>query len=153
VSDEEIVKSYSDMVYKIAFSYARNRTDADDIFSDTFLKFFAKKRKFESEEHRKAYLKRVTINCAKTFFQKNKRELLFNEAACKSVEPEFQDNDVLDSVMKLPEQQRTVIHLFYYEDYSITQISKILQLNENTVKTNLRRAKEKLQPMLKELIT
>lgn len=153
MNDEEIVRHYANMVYKIAFNYTRNKIDADDIFSETFLKLFRKKRKFESDEHQKAYLIRVTINCAKTFLSKRKSELPLDEAYSEIMELNYHHNDVLASVVNLPEQQRTVIHLFYYEDYSIPQISKMLQMNENTVKTHLRRAKEKLKPMLKELVT
>lgn len=152
MTDEEIVRQYADMVYKIAFNYARNKTDADDIFSETFLKFFKKSRNFENEEHRKAYLIRMTINCAKTFFSKNRRNVQLEERLAESYDQTFRANEVLEKVMELPEKYRVVIHLFYYEDYSISQISKVLDLNENTVKTHLMRGKQKLKPMLKELI-
>jgi RNA polymerase sigma factor (sigma-70 family) len=65
MNEEEIVRTYADMVYKIAYRYVANPTDADDVFSETFLAYFKKERTFEEEEHRKAWLIRVTINCAK----------------------------------------------------------------------------------------
>lgn len=65
MNEELVVKTYADMVYKIAYRYTANPTDAEDVFSETFLAYFKKDRAFESEEHRKAWLIRVTINCAK----------------------------------------------------------------------------------------
>lgn len=65
VSEEFVVRTYADMIYKIAVRYVRDLTLAEDVFSETFLAYFRKERSFESEEHRKAWLIRVTINCAK----------------------------------------------------------------------------------------
>ena len=64
-SEDFVVRTYADMVYKIAVRYTANLTDADDVFSETFLAYFRKERQFNSEEHRKAWLIRVAINCAK----------------------------------------------------------------------------------------
>lgn len=61
INGEEIVRRYSDMVYKIAMRYTRNQYDAEDVLSDTFLTYFKKERVFDSEEHRKARLIKVTI--------------------------------------------------------------------------------------------
>ena len=63
--EEQIVRTYADMVYRIAYRYVKNSIDTDDVFSEVFLAYFKKERTFESEEHRKAWLIRVTINCAK----------------------------------------------------------------------------------------
>ena len=63
-SEDFVVRTYADMVYKIAVRYTANLTDADDVFSETFLAYFRKERQFNSEEHRKAWLIRVAINCA-----------------------------------------------------------------------------------------
>ena len=65
MNEEAVVRTYADMVYKIAYRYVANPVDADDVFSETFLAYFKKERVFPEEEHRKAWLIRVTINCAK----------------------------------------------------------------------------------------
>ena len=64
MNEETVVRTYADMVYKIAYRYVLNQADADDVFSETFLAYFKKERVFQDEEHRKAWLIRVTINCA-----------------------------------------------------------------------------------------
>ena len=65
MNEETVVRTYADMVYKIAYRYVADPTDVDDVFSETFLTYFKKERVFHDEEHRKAWLIRVTINCAK----------------------------------------------------------------------------------------
>ena len=61
----EVVRAYSDMVYGVAMRYVRNRTDADDVYSEVFYRYFRRERTFESEDHRKNWLLRVTVNCSK----------------------------------------------------------------------------------------
>ena len=62
----EVIEKYKDMVYRIAFSYCRNRSDADDVFQEVFLRYFRKSPVFENAEHEKAWLIRVTVNCSKS---------------------------------------------------------------------------------------
>ena len=75
------MRTYADMVYRIAYRYAKNSIDTDDVFSEVFLTYFKKERTFESEEHRKAWLIRVTINCAKDLLaQRSQLQQLHEEA-------------------------------------------------------------------------
>ena len=69
MTDEEIVRFYSDMIFGVAMRYVRNSTDADDVYSEVFLRYFKRVRSFDSEEHRRAWLLRVTVNCAKDFLK------------------------------------------------------------------------------------
>lgn len=64
---DEVIKEYSEMVYRLACSVSQSKTDADDIYQEVFLKYIVKKRIFETEEHRKAWFIRVTINFSKKF--------------------------------------------------------------------------------------
>ena len=119
-----------------------------DVYQEVFLRLAKKMPEFESEEHKKAWLIRVTINCTKTMlnsnFLKHRAELDEN---LKFETPER--HDIYYAVLNLPIKYRTVIHLYYYEDYSIKEISKIMKLNENTVKSRLARARTKLEKVLK----
>lgn len=149
MNEEEVVKTYSDMVYKIAFNYLHNWHNADDVFSETFLKYFKKKRVFVSEEHRKAWLIRVTINCAKDFLASNRSHV---ELEAVESTAHYSDNfigsELLSAINQLPAEDRNLIFLYYYEDMSVGQIAALLNMNANTVKTRLARARKKLGQFL-----
>lgn len=144
----EIVKKYFNMVYKLALSQSNNVANAEDITQEVFLRYIQKDIEFESEEHIKAWLIRVTINCSKSvysssWFKKNvplSEEIAFDE-------PEV--SDVYYAVLELPQKYKTVIHLFYYEDLSVAQISEYLKIKESTVKSQLHRGRELLKNKLK----
>lgn len=148
---EEVVRTYSDMVYKIAFNYVRSPEDADDVYSETFLAYFKKEREFESEEHRKAWLIKVTINEAKTLLSKRSYGEEINDEILggedKSLDT-IQSLDLKEAILRLPEHQREVIMLFYMQGLSTEQISGILGKNKNTVAVTLMRAKEALRKYL-----
>jgi RNA polymerase sigma-70 factor (ECF subfamily) len=147
-STEAVIKNYADTVYKLAFSLVRTKSDAEDIFQEVFLRYVKKSTVFENEEHRKAWLLRVTINCAKKHW---------SSAWVRRTKP-LDDNSIFslpeetgldDALRKLPQKYRSVIHLFYYERYSVEQISTILHVKQSTVRTQLTRARAQLHEMLK----
>ena len=148
--EEQIVRTYADMVYRIAYRYVKNTIDTDDVFSEVFLAYFKKERIFESEEHRKAWLIRVTINCAKDFLAQRSRLQQFNE---ETVPDPVESNidtymDLHAAIEQLRPDYREVIKLYYLDDLSVKQISQILNRNENTVKTQLSRARDTLRHIL-----
>ena len=147
-----LVESYGENLYAIAFNVCGNIHDAEDVVQDTFLSYFTAKKEFESEEHIRAWLIRVAINKAKNktraFWHRNTVAL---EDYMSSAEfPSSEASDLFEAVMKLPEKYRIVIHLFYYEDYSIKEISEILGLSSGNVKVRLSRGRESLRNTLKE---
>lgn len=151
MNEELVVKTYADMVYKIAYRYTANPTDAEDVFSETFLKYFKKDRTFESEEHRKAWLIRVTINCAKELLShRNPWTELNEEIAADPMGGGEQElsMDLRQAIDRLKPEYREVILLHYIEGLSIARISEVLGRNENTVKVHLSRAREKLRVFL-----
>ena len=145
---EETVEKYSNMVYRLAMARTRNIETSEDVYQEVFLRLARKMPEFESEEHKKAWLIRVTINCSKSIlnssFIKHRADLDEN---LSFETPER--HDIYYAVLNLPIKYRTVIHLYYYENYSIKEISKILQLNENTIKSRLSRARQKLEKTVK----
>lgn len=148
MSGEEIVRTYSDMVYRIAYRYMSNPDDAEDVFSETFLTYFKKERTFESEEHRKAWLIKVTINCAKTMLAgRTYNEEIDDRLMDASVEDTPRDEilDLRRAIEKLPPSYKEVITLFYLQDLTVRQIAQILDKSESAVKVALHRAREKLQ--------
>lgn len=151
-SVDEIFRKYGDKIFSAAFSVCRNRADADDVVQDTLIRYYSLNKEFESEEHLKAWLLRVAINRAKdivhSFWRRNQTqwEDYMDELAFE--EPE--DSRLFEAVMALPEKYRTVIHLFYYEDYAVDEIAHILHRSKGTVKSQLNRGRTLLKNMLQE---
>ena len=143
------------MVYRIACRYVQNPIDAEDVFSEVFLAYFKKERTFESEEHRKAWLIRVTINCAKDcVMQRSQWAQIHEETVADEESQDSQDSDtymdLYAAIERLRPEYREVIKLYYLDDLSVKQIALILDKNENTIKTQLARAREKLKAYLEE---
>ena len=120
---------------------------------ETFIQYLSSKKDFETEEHIRAWLIRVVINKAKnknnTFFRRNVLPL---EDYIETLTFETQESsELFETVMKLPEKYRIVIHLFYYEDYSVNEIATILKVTPNNVKVRLSRGRLSLRNTLKEV--
>ena len=148
--EEQIVRTYADMVYRIAYRYVKNSIDADDVFSEVFLAYFKKVRVFDSEEHRKAWLIRVTINCAKDLLGQSAQTQQINEEILADQTTRDTDTymDLHEAIERLRPEYREVIKLYYLDDLPVKQIAQILSINENTIKTRLSRAREALKSML-----
>ena len=149
---ELLAERYGDSVYSAAFSVLRNRADAEDAAQDTFLRYHVSDREFESEEHIRAWLLRVAINRAKSmtvaFWRRNK-EPLDDYAETLSFE-EQGDRELFDAVMALPERYRLVLHLHYFEGYSVEETALILGVRPGTVKSQLSRGRALLRKELGE---
>lgn len=160
LSTDEIIDKYADMVYRLAVSETGNREDAQDIFQEVFLRLVRCRDRIFDEEHLKAWLLRVTVNCVKkqrgSFWS---RKVLAGEeavgeqpdekAAYSYEAVENADSPVMQAVGELPEKYRSAVYLFYYEELSIAQIGRILGAKESTVKSHLYRAREILKIKLK----
>ncbi len=143
ISAHDAFKKHSDMVYRLAFARVKNKYDADDILQEVFLRFIKHKDKVENDEHLKALLIRITINCSKSMLTSSwfKKTSPLDENLSVSM-PE---RDTLDAVMRLPQKYRTVIHMHYYMGYSVDEIARILKSKPSTVKSQLHRARQKLK--------
>ena len=145
---EQIMEIYGNMVYRLAYSQLRSGTDADDIYQEVFLRYFQKRPRFESEEHRKAWLIRVTINRAKSFSTSPWRR--HNVPLEDRVAFQQEDVKELDEALGcLEDKDRILLHLFYYEQLSTRDIAKLLNRKESTVRTQLTRARKRLGTILK----
>ena len=144
------MRTYADMVYRIAYRYVKNSIDTDDVFSEVFLAYFKKERTFESEEHRKAWLIRVTINCAKDFLTQRAQLQQLHEETLPDQTARDADTymDLHNAIEKLRPEYREVIKLYYLDDLSVKEIAQILNKNENTIKTQLFRARDTLKAVL-----
>ncbi len=142
-----IVRIYSNSMLKTAFAILKSTADAEDAVQDVFLKLIRKKPKFNDSEHEKAWLLRVTINTSKNMLKSSSRN---NVPIIDEMPYSDENSELLTIVMSLPERYRTVIHLYYYEGYSIKEIAAILRLPAATVGTRLARARILLKGEISE---
>ena len=127
-------------------------SDAEDVVQDTFIQYLSHKKDFQSEQHIRAWIIRVAINKAKNknnlFFRRNSLPL---EDYMETLTFESDESyELFEAVMKLPEKYRIVIHLFYYEDYSVQEIADILKITQTNEKVRLSRGRLSLRKTLKE---
>ena len=155
MNDEMIVRTYSDMIYGVAMRYVRNHYDAEEIYSDVFYRYFRRVRTFQCEEHRKAWLLRVTINCSKEHLMNRQYNADIDDDMFETVSfsdvPHKALEDILDvraALKKLSEDYREVIELHYFSGLKVNEIANMLQRKESTVKVQLMRGREKLKELL-----
>lgn len=149
-SINEVVERYSSLVYKIARSNLRDVHDADDIYQDVFLRYISKPRRFDSEEHRKAWFIRVTINCCRSFFTSSwrKKTVSLDDDEVKEEDLIFEDDghkEIYEAVLNLPDNLKNTVILFYFENMSISEIAKAMRTTEASVKMRLVRARKALK--------
>lgn len=154
--DEEFIylfNLFKNDIYRLAYSYTGNYSDADDVTQAVFIKLYRRIDKFDSDINVKKWLVKVTINECKTLFLSSwKRKIVPFKEKEENITLKENDNSILLAIMELPKKYRLVIFLYYYENFKIKEIANILKKNENTVKTNLARARGLLKDILKEEI-
>ncbi len=148
-SIEGMLAKYSDMVFKIAYARTNNAHDAEDIMQDVFVRYIRSSPQFENTEHEKAWFIRVTINLTKSLLTsswfRRTTELKDNLSVTMA-----EKSEVYYAVAALPKDMRTVIHLYYYEDYKVDEIAKLLGRSSSYVKSILMRSRKKLKTALGE---
>lgn len=133
-----------DGMYRLAFSILRNDADAQDAVSEAIVLAFEKCHQLRKTSSAKSWLMQILVNSSKKIaVQSNKYVLLENEIQYEQAE-EFKDDDMWETVMELDEEFREVVVLYYYEQFSVREIGKMLRVPEGTVKSRLARAREKL---------
>ena len=138
------------MVRRLCLVHLKNPADTEDIFQNVFLKYVLSPVVFESPEHEKAWLIRVTINACKdlvkSFFRS--RTVPLEELLDQPAPLSEEHREVLEAVLALPPKYRDAVYLHYYEGYTAAEIGKLLGKNTNTVYTLLTRARERLRETL-----
>lgn len=149
---EQLARDYQKNLYAVAFNICKNPQDAEDVVQDTLVQYYTMKKDFESEQHIRAWLIRVAINKAKnvtrSFWRRNKIPMEEYIETLTFDTPE--SKDIFETVMKLPDKYRVVIHLYYYEDYSANEIADILKISVSNVNARLSRGRSKLKSVLQE---
>jgi len=148
----EIVEKYQQMVYGLALSRAGNKFDADDIFQEVFLIYFSKDRAFREDEHKKAWLIKTTLNCCKRALGSTWRKKTTSFDDRPELSYSFtskEENEVFAALRELPEKYRTVLHLFYFEDFPTEKIARILGISGANVRMRLKRGRDLMREKLK----
>jgi len=150
------VLRYQRMVYGIALSHTGCRGDADDAFQEVFLAYHRRHPEFRSEEHRKAWLIRTTLNCSRHIAGSSWRTRVVpltaaGEDTAGGDQFEFEtveQNRVFAAMRTLSAPYRTVLHLFYFEDLATARIAEVLDLSVATVKMRLSRGRAMMRDRL-----
>lgn len=145
---EEMVNEYYQPLYRLLFGYCNNLQDVEDCMQTAFLRLWQCKKVFVSEKHAKNWLYKVAVNCARDLHKNRwgsmqpleEQVLFYTDEAL----------NLYEEIMELPDDYRIVILLYYYEDYSIKEIGRLLGVKESTIATRLQRARKKLRIELEE---
>ena len=152
-SEQEVnqaIDLYADTVKRICVLHLKNSSDTEDIFQEVFLKYALSSILFESKEHEKAWMIRVTINQCKDFMKSifRRKTISLEEVVSLSDEQKEDYREVLEAVLTLPQKYKDVVYLYYYEGSSAVEIGEMLGKNVNTIYTLLARSREKLKEKL-----
>lgn len=166
---EAVIRTHSDMVYRIAFARAGSREDADDIYQEVFLRYIRRKPVFSSEEHAKAWFIKVSVNCARKFMGKRQKNAETTGEWAELLAPKENGSEAFESVtveeqfladekrtelhrelQKLDCDTRLLLHLFYFEELKTKEIARVLHKSESAVRVALSRARTKLRIQAQE---
>lgn len=148
-----IAETYLDDVYRAVFCCCGNRENAEDAVQNAFLKLFkANELEFNDDEHIKRWLITVALNECKNVWKSfwNRNKVSFEDL---DTEPAYHDDiheELIEALEKLPQNYRAVIHLYYYEEYSVKEIAEILGISESNVQVRLKRARDKMKVLIGE---
>lgn len=145
----EIYNRHVDTVYRICYSFMRNPQDTEDMVQETFLRLISHKVDFTSREHEKAWLIVTASNLCKDTLKKWwRRTENIDDPALNLKTPAFEIDEILEAILKLPPDQKTVVYMYYYEGYSTADIASYLRCPHATVRSRLSRARKTLKKQL-----
>ena len=146
---DRVYETYGPALYRFCLLQMKNPADAEDVLQDVFVKRLYQAPKFKSPEHERSWLYQVALNLCRDQWRRSRRsELPLEAAAGVSLPPE--ELSLLDQVSNLPEKQRTVLHLHYYQGYSTGETAELMGQKPSTVRSWLCRARRKLKDLLEE---
>ncbi|RDW17434.1 sigma-70 family RNA polymerase sigma factor [Oceanobacillus chungangensis] len=148
---EELLVLHRDQLYRSAYLYVRNREDALDVVQETSYRAFLSIGQLKNEKFFLTWLTKILINCSYDVLKKRKNELPLNnmvEFTGDRREKRVENIDLLEGINRLNEKHKNAIILFYFHDLPISEVAKVMNIPENTVKTYLSRGKKRLKELL-----
>lgn len=142
---KELVDKYSSMIFRISYCILCSPEDAEDAVQETFLKYLTKAPEFNSEEHRKAWLIKVSANISKNMLMFRKRRETVNIEDIENIGIDRQDHETFELIMNLPAKYKIVMILYYVEGYKSKEIAEIIHISEDTVRKRLQKGRELLK--------
>lgn len=149
---ERVYDRYADMLYRLAFSHLQSREDAEDVIQEVFVKYLGATSAFKDAEHEQAWFIRVTVNACYDFLRKKKYRLHVSLDEIEETVAKEEDalSDVSQMLSGIPPKYKTVMLLYYFEGYSVEEISQILKLSKSAVKMRLSRGRELLKEQMEK---
>lgn len=141
----ELVEKYSSQIFRISYCILCNKQDAEDAVQETFLKYITKAPEFKDEEHRKAWLIRVSANISKNMLMFRLKRETVNIEDIDNIGISQNDFELLELIMSLPAKYKIVMTLYYVEGYKSKEIADIIGINEDAVRKRLQKGRELLK--------
>ena len=136
---------YGDMLFRICMVYLGNKEDVEEAMQEAFIKLIHNCPQFNSDEHEKAWLIRITVNICKDMLRSVWRKRVVKVDNIENYYDNPSDMHIIEEILKLPTKYKAAIHLYYFEDYSAKQISETLKITESAVKMRLKRGRDILK--------
>ena len=144
----EIYNRNVDTVYRVCFSFMKNRQSTEDMVQETFLKLISSGAVFDSPQHEKAWLIVTASNLCKNALRHWTSRIESIDGHEELQAPPEEIDTVLEAIMKLPENYKTAVYMYYYEGYDTREIAGILKCPQATIRPRLARARKMLKTML-----
>lgn len=144
----ELYEEHSQTLYRIAFTYLKNRYDAEDALQETFLRLIRGRIAFADAQHEKAWLIRTLTNVCKDMLKAKSRHHMDLDEQTQLAAPEPEVNSLMAAILALPDKYKAAVYLHYYEGYAVSEIADMLRRSPNTIKTWLSRARKALKETL-----
>lgn len=144
-----IVETYSDMLLRIALNRVKSMPEAEDIVQSVYLRLMTNRPQFRSEDHERAWLIRTAVNLCLDYGKAAYRRTSVPLNEETAVAPPQETGEIPDAVRQLPQRDRYVVYLYYYEGLSIKEIARVLGERNGTITSRLSRARKKLKSLLK----
>ena len=143
-----VYNKYVDTVYRVCYMYYKNKSDTEDAVQTTFIKLLETDKTFNDLEHIKAWLIVTASNICKNSLKHWYRHLISLNSVEDELESKENFSNLLESVLKLPTKYKIIIYMYYYEGYNSREIAKLLNKNESTIRTYLKKGRELLKDNL-----
>ena len=147
---EELVDRHEDTLFRAALAILGDVQEAEDAVQDTFLRYLEKRPELRDGDHEKAWLLKVTANRCKSILRTRRRRPTVELLDIYPVPEEEGSRELMEAILTLPANQRSAVHLHYYEGYTSEEIGAILGQRPGTVRSHLSRAREALRRYLLE---
>jgi len=141
---EMIMHTYGNMLFRLCLITLGNTADAEDAVQETMFKYLQKAPEFKNEEHQKAWLITVATNQCRDILRFRKRHPVVDMDEIKEFTGEKTDSGILEVLMTLPEKYRTVLVLYYVEEYSIAAIARLVGRTSSAIKMRLQKGRKLL---------